>query len=412
MLNSFPKHHIASARKNDAASGAKAGALASLGLYAGWPKAWPLRLPGKPAERSVSLRKGRTGLDVRMHGRGAMPPSRLPQAHASAMRFKSDGPRQACGPKGDTMLKLTAKLSKGCLAALLALALGAGEALADVAVDAANFPDGNFRQWVKENAAKGGDVLTDAQIASVEEMDLSYGEMASLKGLERFTALKALTCLSNSLKTLDLPAGGAFESLIASGNELERLDLSKTPGLRELRLDQNSLKSLDLAGAPELAALSCRYNGLAALDLSHSPNLVELDCWGNELKALDLSKNKALEKLNCLENPIARLDLSKNPNLSEASLPASAQVVLPNGDTVAMADFQPAKAAGGKRRLDLAKFGAKIAAVTLEPEGEEEDRELKAAKGKYVFPSCDGKLRIAYRLGGDAQLEFVIYLEK
>ena len=106
------------------------------------------------------------------------------------------------------MLKLTAKLSKGCLAALLALALGAGEALADVAVDAANFPDGNFRQWVKENAAKGGDVLTDAQIASVEEMDLSYGEMASLKGLERFTALKALTCLSNSLKTLDLPAGG------------------------------------------------------------------------------------------------------------------------------------------------------------------------------------------------------------
>ena len=77
-----------------------------------------------------------------------------------------------------------------------------------------------------------------------------------------------------------------------------------------------------------------------------------------------------------------------------------------------MRDLGGWKAAGGKRRLDLAKFGAKIAAVTLEPEGEEEDRELKAAKGKYVFPSCDGKLRIAYKLGGDAQLEFVIYLEK
>ena len=71
------------------------------------------------------------------------------------------------------MLKLTAKLSKACLAALLALALGAGEALADVAVDAANFPDSHFRQWVKENAAQGGDVLTDAQIAQVEEMDVS-----------------------------------------------------------------------------------------------------------------------------------------------------------------------------------------------------------------------------------------------
>ena len=76
MLDSFPKHHIASARKDDAASGAKADALAPLGLYAGWPKAWPLRLPGKPAGRSVRLRKGRKGLDVIVHARGAMPPKR------------------------------------------------------------------------------------------------------------------------------------------------------------------------------------------------------------------------------------------------------------------------------------------------------------------------------------------------
>ena len=73
MLDSFPKHYIASARKNDAASGAKADALAPLGLYAGWPKVRPLRQSGKPAGRSVRLRKGRKGLDVRVHARGAMP---------------------------------------------------------------------------------------------------------------------------------------------------------------------------------------------------------------------------------------------------------------------------------------------------------------------------------------------------
>lgn len=82
MLDSFPKHHIASARKDDAASGAKADALAPLGLYAGWPKAWPLRLPGKPAGRSVRLRKGRKGLDVIVHARGAMPPPKPPAAGA------------------------------------------------------------------------------------------------------------------------------------------------------------------------------------------------------------------------------------------------------------------------------------------------------------------------------------------
>ena len=310
------------------------------------------------------------------------------------------------------MLKLTAKLSKACLAALLALALGAGEALADVAVDATNFPDSHFRQWVKENAAQGGDVLTDAQIAQVEEMDVSYGEIASLKGLERFTALKALICFSNCLKTLDLPAGNALESLVLSGNELAGLDLAKVPALKELRLDQNSVEALDLATVPELAVLSCRYNGLKTLDLSHSPKLSALDCWGNELEALDLSKNPDLERLNCLENPIAKIDLSKNPKLAEVSLPAQAQAMLPNGDAVSMADFQPAKASGDKCRLNLAKYGTKIASVTLEPEGDAEPRQLKPTKGAYAFPSCDGKLRIAYRLGGDAELEFVVYLEK
>ncbi len=50
------------------------------------------------------------------------------------------------------MLKFSKKLSKGCLAVLFALALGAGEALADVPADAAHFQDGKFRQRVKENA--------------------------------------------------------------------------------------------------------------------------------------------------------------------------------------------------------------------------------------------------------------------
>ncbi|MBQ2476914.1 MAG: hypothetical protein II515_06545, partial [Desulfovibrio sp.] len=126
----------------------------------------------------------------------------------------------------------------------------------------------------------------------------------------------------------------------------------------------------------------------------------------------DLSKNKELIRLNCLENPIKQLDLSKNTNLSEVSLPAGAQAILHNGDTVAMADFQPVKVTGDTRRLDLAKYGAKIVSVTLEPEGEGESCELETAQGVYAFPSCDGKLRIAYSLGGEAQLDFVVYLEK
>ena len=211
-------------------------------------------------------------------------------------------------------------------------------------------------------------MLTDAQIASVGEIELSCGDMARLKGLEGFTALKRPICLSSNLKTLELLAGGALEAVAAGGNELERHDLSKTPEVCELRVDQNSLKALGLEALPELAVLSCRENGLKPLDLSHNPNLAELDCWGNKLETPDRPKNQKLVKLNRLEKPFKRLDFSKHQNLAGISLPARAQAILPSGDAVSMAGFQPARAAGDKCRPDLATHGAKTDAGTLEPE--------------------------------------------
>ena len=238
-------------------------------------------------------------------------------------------------------------------AALLACALCAGlapggalvpeRAWADEKIDAANFPDENFRQWVKENVAGGKDVLTDAQIAAVEEMDLDSRGISSLKGLERFTALKTL---------------------------------------------------------------NCSWNELTELDLSHNPALKELFCDGNELTELDLSKNPALRELHCQENSIRELDLSKNEKLWEAALPAGAQATLPNGDRIAAADFQPRRTAGGKYRLDLSKHAGKIEGVkvTSEPdededEEEEKDVEVTSSGGIYTFDPCDGKATISYKLG-------------
>ncbi len=298
------------------------------------------------------------------------------------------------------------------LPVLLACVSAAGEARADVAVDAANFPDARFRSWVKENVAGGRDVLTGAQIAAVEEMDVSYGEIADLKGLERFTALKVLVCWSNSLTALDASKNPSLEMLRCNGNELSALDLSKNRALKVLSCDQNKLKALDLSGLADLRSLACRYNSLTSLDLSRNAALMELDCWGNEITALDLSKNTALEKLNCLENPIKALDLSKNRNLSEAALPATATVTLPGGDRIAMADFKVVKAAGGKFRLDLAKFGDKIGEVSVEPMGVDEEVAVSSSRGVHTFAPCDGKVRITYRLGKDAGLDLILFIEK
>ena len=280
--------------------------------------------------------------------------------------------------------------SKKFLSALLALALCAGTAWADVKIDAENFPDERFRQWVKEELAGGKDILTDAQRAAVEEMDLGFSEIASLKGLEHFTALKELVC---------------------SGNGLTKLDLSGNPTLETLVCDQNELAELELSGLPELCALQCRHNALTALDLSRNPALVELDCWGNEIAALDLSHNPELVKLNCLEDPIKELDLSHNLELSEASLPETAAVTLPNGDKIAMEDFKPAKGEDGKLHLDLSKYAGKIGEVRAEPEGEQEI-DVKSAEGVHTFAPFDGKLTIPYELGGDAMLSLILFVQE
>ena len=304
-------------------------------------------------------------------------------------------------------------VSKKFFSALLACALGAGaaRAWADVKIDAANFPDANFRRWVKENATGGKDVLTDAQRAAVEEMDLGFSEIASLKGVEHFTALRDLVCWSNELTELDLSGNPALEMLRCHGNELTKLDLSKNPGLKGLFCDQNRLAALDLSWLPELYALQCRHNALTALDLSRNPALVELDCWGNEITALDLSKNTALVKLNCLENPIKELDLSKNKDLSEASLPETAAVTLPNGDKIDMKDFTPAKGKDGKLRLDLSKYAGKTGEVSAESEGEKEI-DVKSAEGVHTFAPFDGKLTIPYELGEDAELDLIVFVQE
>ena len=48
------------------------------------------------------------------------------------------------------------------------------EAWADVAIDAANFPDANFRQYVKDTFdSDGNDTLDDSEISSTTKIDVN-----------------------------------------------------------------------------------------------------------------------------------------------------------------------------------------------------------------------------------------------
>ena len=202
-----------------------------------------------------------------------------------------------------------------CLLALVAFyAVGAK---ADVAINATNFPDGNFRTYVSSNCDTDKDTyLSDDEIAAVTEIDVSRKSIASLKGIEYFTALTWLNCRNNQLASLDVSKNTALCHLYCYNNQLTSLDLSKNVELTYLGCDVNQLTALDVSKNTALRFLSCSGTQLTSLDVSKNTALEGLYCGGNQLTSLDVSKNTTLTSLSCGDNKLTSLDVSKNTTLT------------------------------------------------------------------------------------------------
>ena len=218
------------------------------------------------------------------------------------------------------MLSLTLSL-------VLALTLLPGMALAagDVEINVKNFPDANFQKYIKDvlDTNKDGS-LSEAEIAKVTELTFEYPDspgvkmsnIASLKGIEYFTALTTLDCSEQKLTTLDVSANTNLTTLNCSENRLTSLDLSENTALTELNCRYNKLTSLDLSKNTALTTLNCSYNKLAALDVSNNTDLNDLICSENQLERLNVSANTALTRLTCNDNKLIALVLGQNTALT------------------------------------------------------------------------------------------------
>jgi len=244
------------------------------------------------------------------------------------------------------------------------------------AIDATNFPDETFRNYLLSQDYGLDGVITPKEIETIRDMNVQKCDdddddddeddeksrslqksryqskqkrilasdqqpIQSLQGIEFFTALEYLTCDGNQLTTLDLSKNTALESLscdenrltalklpenttlktlYCGENQLTTLDLSKNTALEYLSCGENKLTTLDLSKNTALEFLSCVKNRLTALTLPESTTLQYLSCYNNQLTELDLSKNTALELLYCDNNQLTTLDLSKNTDLKEIIL--------------------------------------------------------------------------------------------
>ena len=229
----------------------------------------------------------------------------------------------------------------------------------DVAINEANFPDENFRKYVKTKDKDNNGILSKSELDAVTIINLDREPMTNLKGIEHFTKLKELYCIENKLKELDVKSNTKLTNLECNKNKLKTLDLSKNTELTYINCSENQLTALDLSKNTNLKFFDCHDNQLTNLDLknntnletfycfrnqlttldltnktnlktfycsqnqltklvlTNTTNLEDLSCWNNQLKTLNLSQNTNLKTLNCEENKLTALDLSNNTQLTK-----------------------------------------------------------------------------------------------
>ncbi|MBR2549704.1 MAG: hypothetical protein IKE92_06785 [Clostridiales bacterium] len=230
-----------------------------------------------------------------------------------------------------------------------------------IKIDAAHFPDDNFRAVIagpNYDADQNG-YLSDMERSRVMNIHCENSNIRSLKGIEYFGELQGLWCLNNHISSWDLSGNPHLKGIWCSKNDFTSLDFSDNPELEWVYCFNCKLTSLNMTNNPEMAYVECNANpnltkldvskngklenlfcsdcGLRSLDLSHNPLLCELDAFNNKLTSIDLSNNKNLKRLdiwnnpnlgnvdvsmlpglefyNCAETGATRVDMSKNPEL-------------------------------------------------------------------------------------------------
>lgn len=176
-------------------------------------------------------------------------------------------------------------------------------------------PDINFEnQLISDGIESGppdGKVLTSL-ISSLTTLDVAFSSIASLQGIQDFSALQNLVCGLTDLTSLDLSNNLALVRLECQISQITTLNISQNVNLKYLYCDRNQLTTLNVSQNPALEIIDCSLNNLQSLNVSSNNLLSYLRCDSNQLTSLNL-KNGANNLL--AYNSIYAL-FGNNPNLS------------------------------------------------------------------------------------------------
>ncbi len=190
----------------------------------------------------------------------------------------------------------------------------------EVAITPDVFPDDAFRGWLANRANLNGygadGIFTQEELAEIREIRVPALGIASLEGIQVFTALEALSCGSNRLTELDVSQNRNLRSLRCSYNQISQLDVTGLTRLVDLVCEFNHMSELILSGCTALENLYARHNDLTGVNFSDNINLKFIEIFDNRLESVDLTMLEQLEFVHLDDNRLTELDLSRNVNLS------------------------------------------------------------------------------------------------
>lgn len=206
-----------------------------------------------------------------------------------------------------------------------------------IAINAANFPDANFRKVLtaySSEKVKNVPVLTEADIAKItdlgnEKADTKFKDEAAnlakvvnFKGIEKLTALETLsigeysTAKANTKVTaLDLSQNDSLVKLGATG--CTKLASVKLPAsMTYIDLDETAVSEIDTSAMTNLDTLFVGSTKITSLDVSKNTKLDQLAIYGTNIKSIDLTANAALREIYAANCGLETLDVSNNTELT------------------------------------------------------------------------------------------------
>jgi len=198
-----------------------------------------------------------------------------------------------------------------------------------------------FKEYMISRFDFNGDgELSNEEALKVTEIEVTTGNISSLKGIERCSNLERLDCEGSLIGTETDDYGNIHE--IRQG-KLTELDITSNPKLRILHCCNNLIESIDLSTNPDLEVLVISDNKLTSIDLSHNLKIRELWLQGNNyylsvtdithlplehlhLSSLEMTRHMGSDFLTYFPNLMSvnfseyegeTIDLSKNTKLAD-----------------------------------------------------------------------------------------------